>query len=261
MSSYNLVLIDYKFSQQIRIYNNPIKKQDDLKNSEHEKGKVEDNIDQIDISNNDIKDKEHSKYVSENRTKQKIYSIARSNSWDWFITLTFDQKEFDNSNYDLVVEYVGKWIDRVKHTYCKGLKYLLIPELHADGKHWHIHGLFADIGSLNMVDSGIKHHGMNVYNMIDWPYGFSTATRVQDCKRVSSYVTKYITKQSSERIANRKKYWSSRNLEKPTRTEMNLTADEIEQIILDNDYRITHMTTQECPPANRKIRYIELKKE
>ena len=43
-----------------------------------------------------------------NRAKNKIYRIARSNNWDWFITLTFDRTKTDASDYDTVINKLQK---------------------------------------------------------------------------------------------------------------------------------------------------------
>ena len=92
MSAYNVRLYDYKHSQQLRIYTKAVNQQ-----SEDDK--------KADIKNNDKDEKEkeeqeqtepdyeRSYKVSTNRTKQKIYEITRANTWDWFITLTFDRNK------------------------------------------------------------------------------------------------------------------------------------------------------------------------
>lgn len=46
-------------------------------------------------------DIEHSQRVSMNRTIQKIYEIARSNRWEYFITLTFDPQKHNSKKLRL----------------------------------------------------------------------------------------------------------------------------------------------------------------
>ena len=140
------------------------------------------------------KQREHVIQSSMNRTVQKIYEISRANIWDYFLTLTFDRNKLDSSNYNLLCDKVSKWLNNLRSRYAPDLKYLIVPELHKDGKHYHFHGLLANIGNITLKYSGIKKNGHTIYNLSNWKYGFSTVTKVIDSNKVSSYITKYITK-------------------------------------------------------------------
>lgn len=164
---------------------------------------------------------------SQNRTKNKIYEIARSNTWEYMITFTFNKKYVDRYDYDDISKKIGKWIDLIKHTVCKDLKYLIVPELHKDGAY-HFHGLLGNTDGLTFVNSGkIQRNGLGkpvlddegnpiiIYNLIDYKLGFSTASRIRNNARATAYITKYITKELSSVTEGKKKYWRSYNLDKP----------------------------------------------
>lgn len=260
MSAYNVRLYDYKHSQQLRIYTKAVNQQ-----SEDDK--------KADIKNNDKDEKEkeeqeqtepdyeRSYKVSTNRTKQKIYEITRANTWDWFITLTFDRNKIDSSNYDLLLEKVRKWFNNVKLRKAPNMKYIIIPELHKDGIHYHFHGLLADCSQLTFVDSGIVQNGKVVYNISDFKYGFTTATKVEDTRKVSSYISKYITKDLEIHIKGKRRFLASKNCEKVNIIDYHMTEEEIETLMDSIALDITHMKTQDIPDAHQRIKYIELKKE
>ena len=124
--------------------------------------------------------------ISSNRSKKAIYDIARSNKWDYFITLTFDRKKIDSTDYDLIIKKVGKWLNNLRRVN-ENLKYILVPEFHADGCHYHFHGLLANCDNIDFVDSGVKTDNNEIiFNIKNYRMGFSYATKVIDTKRVSS---------------------------------------------------------------------------
>ena len=200
---------------------------------------------------------------SGNRAKNKIYQLSRANDWEYFITLTFDKRYVDRYDYNDCVDKLKKWINKIKKTYAKDLKYIVVPELHKDGA-FHFHGLIADIGEMKMKNSGKKlKNGNIIYNIVGYNLGFTTATKVINSSASARYLSKYITKDLSMHIKNKKKYWASRNLNKPeisrvlltTLQQMCLKEDIVDfvqsykKVIKDEDYMIAEAT----------IEYIELK--
>lgn len=141
------------------------------------------------------------------------------------------------------------------------MKYIIIPELHKDGIHYHFHGLLADCSQLTFVDSGIVQNGKIVYNISDFKYGFTTATKVEDTRKVSSYISKYITKDLEIHIKGKRRFLASKNCEKVRVIDYHMTEEEIETLIDSISLDITHMKTQDIPEAHQRIKYIELKKE
>ena len=151
--------------------------------------------------------------ISQKRTINKVYDISRCNSWEWFITLTFNQKKLDRYNYDIVSKKLKSWLDRVRRT-SKDLKYIIVPELHKDGAY-HFHGLFSNC-EFEFVDSGIKdRNGNKVYNIPSYKLGFTTATKVKNTNAANKYIAKYLNKDLFKATSGKKRYWASRNVNLP----------------------------------------------
>lgn len=149
------------------------------------------------------------------RAKQNIYEIARNGSWDWFITLTLNPDQVNRYNYSECSKKVSKWLNHLRRK-CPDLRYIIVPEQHKDGAY-HFYGLFSNIENLEIVDSNHKDYktGDIIYNLESYKFGWSTMTRVKDNAAVVRYLTKYITKDLIASIRGKKKYWASRNIERP----------------------------------------------
>ena len=187
----------------------------------------------------------HVDAVSLSRTKRKIYDLARSNIWDWFVTFTFDSKKVDRYDYDSCVSKLSKWFNNLKRS-SPGLAYLVVPERHKDGA-WHFHGLFSGLDEDEVVWSGryvvkrVRGAGRSrfiktsekIYQIGRYKLGWMTATRVRHKDRVTSYITKYVTKDMLDGLYGRKRYWSSRNLLVPSEEVFDL--DEVDRFILGSD--------------------------
>lgn len=175
--------------------------------------------------------KEHSLYSSLNRTRSALYMYARQCNWEYFITFTYSPDKIE-SRYDfsLCMKKAHKWIDNCKQRKAKDLLYLLVPEQHEDGA-WHLHGLLANTTGLTFVDSGKKHKGQIVYNLVDWTLGFSTATKVTDTYKVSAYITKYITKDLCSVTSGKQRYFVSKTIPKPKTYTALIDSDNIDNFI------------------------------
>lgn len=200
---------------------------------------------------------EHSKNVSLSATKNRIYNIARSNVWEWFITLTFDRNKVESSDYDIVIYKLHKFLSNLQQRKCPDMKYLIVPELHKDGEHYHFHGLISNVDNLRFCFSGHFDEENNpVYNILDWSYGFTTATRIQDSQRASSYITKYVTKDTDQKLKHKKRYMCSRNVDRVVPDY--LIVDEEEFLgIYGKD--ITYAKNVKVPVAYQSINYYEIK--
>lgn len=203
-------------------------------------------------------DIEHSRNVSMNRTVQKIYEIARSNRWEYFITLTFDPQKHNSKNYDYITGIMHDWLKDLKKNYAPDLIYLIVPELHLDGQKYHFHGLFANCGNIPFVDSGHYINGELIYNIGAYKFGWSDATKVKDTFRVSSYITKYITKDLCSVTMGKKRYWCSKNCNRPVIQSYHMTQEEIDQIFEDCQNNIVFAKTEQLPFIGQNIKYIEM---
>lgn len=158
--------------------------------------------------------KERSKNESMKRAKTMAYNYVMSNTWDYFLTLTFNPELVDSFDYDECVKAMKTFLQYVKRR-CPEVKYILVAEQHKSGR-FHFHGLFSNINDLPMTDSGHKDKkGRVVFNIDGYKVGFSTATKIADSKAAGNYLTKYITKSLCAVTKGRKRYWHSLNLELP----------------------------------------------
>lgn len=200
----------------------------------------------------------HSLASSKGRTVQQMYEITRSNRWEYFLTLTFNRSIIDSSDYDLITQKVSKWLNNLRNRYASDLKYILVPELHKDGIHYHFHGLLSNIGDIKLVYSGIQKKGMKIYNLSNWKYGFSTVSKVQNNSKVASYITKYITKDLCTVTKNKKRYWCSKNCDKANVFSYNVSYEDIQKIIESNSHLLTHVSDVKVAECGLEVTYIEM---
>lgn len=198
--------------------------------------------------------------MSMNRSKQMIYGIARSNEWDYFLTLTFDRGLVDSSDYKLVATKAQKWLDNIRQRTSPNIRYLIVPELHSDGEHWHLHGLLAGCPELTLTDSGrCSGSGLPVYNLANWRYGFSTVTCVTDNHKVSAYISKYITKELADSTRNRQRYWASNNCTRPSELCEHdfITGTPLDDRIKQYASGASHISERSTATGIQRIVYIE----
>lgn len=186
-----------------------------------------------------------------NRSVQEIYKYSRQVEWEYFITLTFDESKVDRYDFSTCMKKANQWFNNQQKRVASDLKYLYVPELHKDGA-WHIHGLIADVGNMKIEDSGRVSIGgkayvrteknsqyPTIYNLSGWKNGWSTATVVSDTHRVSTYITKYITKELCEVTKGKRRYYRSRNISEPKETTFIVEGtpeekDEYIQMLVDS---------------------------
>lgn len=176
---------------------------------------------------------------SVSRTIQKIYEVARNETWEWFLTLTFSPDKVDRYNYNQCSKKLSYWLNNIRKR-CPDMKYLIVPEMHKDCA-WHFHGLLSNIDDLDIVSSGIyDSKGKKIYNLNAYKWGFSTLTAVNNNEAVTKYILKYITKEVSVTAKGKKKYWVSRNVERPCAVYSEVTEEEKcfmwQELLEDCDY-------------------------
>ena len=248
MEPYNVKIITYPdLTKQYRIYHNTIGTDDlSIPVRPHKKG--ERNPFDGKVCKEilvDIKDyKNHVDEVSIKRTKKKVYDYAKSNEWEWFVTFTFSPDKVNRYDYDECTKYLSKWFNNLKRS-SPALSYLVVPEQHKDGAY-HFHGLFSGMNEHQIVWTGkyvIKRvRGLRskfvrtkekIYKIGSYKLGWMTATRVREMEKVTSYITKYITKDMLNGLHGRKRYWCSRNLVLPL--EEVFTLDATDRFILSQE--------------------------
>lgn len=227
---YNVKVITYPdLSKQYRLYSSPIVTGADKTENGKERKKREIDCDPFHgLPVLELEDAERSASVSRKRSIDKIYSYCRCNTWDWFVTFTFAPGKVDRYNFDDCSQKLSKWLNHMRDRYCKGLKYIVVPEMHKDGAY-HFHGLFSDCEGLDIRDSGrkviqkYKRGNRTCFKATDTPIyivgryhlGWTTATAVRSNERVTRYITKYVTKDLVYAVKGKRRYWVSKNLDVP----------------------------------------------
>lgn len=280
---YNCKIYDYGSERQYRFYSKVYmkdestddKKCDDKLNKDNKKEDDKSNSNNTELNNEKSVDNDRSIISSLNRTMNKIYEYARANDWDYFVTLTFNSS-INRYDYDECSNCMKRFLNTTKKSN-PNMKYIIVPELHKDGAY-HFHGIFSDIPNVKKVDSGVYSFGRYtwkkekipdkllekcrlIYNMGRYNYGYSDIQEVEDSKKTANYICKYITKELVVATKNKKRYWTSRNLNKPVVTEMLLDSQNKEQIktLLNDRIIYQKQVTVDVGDYTNTIEYIDIK--
>lgn len=241
----------YKISKKDKEQMEMIFDEDDFKdNKQHDKAvKSDSKPDKQNLNDND----KFYQVRSQRRSKQSIYELVRANVWDYFATFTIAENRYD---YDSCKERLRQFLKDFKKRKTQ-MEYLVVPEQHKDGA-WHFHALLK--GELADFLSETWHKDR--YELVGYKLGKNEVEKVRDTCRVSSYITKYITKELGQTQKNKRRYFYSKGLNKPCVREMlinkeNPTID----FVLNNfpEMEITHVRTSEF--NGNKIEYIQLRKD
>lgn len=205
------------------------------------KNKKINKIDEINLSANDIVYRRNkSNKDSINRTINTVYDLARSNIWEYFVTLTFNPDKVNSYDYDVVTKKIKNWLDTIRRNNAD-VKYLGVPERHKSGRY-HFHFLFANV-NFNLVDSGkFTDKGLPIYNVGNYKWGFSTAIKIYDTVGISKYICKYITKDLCFNTKGKKRYWRSRNLKMPVVYTYDTEYDVVEVDL--REFEVIHSQTK-----------------
>ena len=141
------------------------------------------------------------------RARNKIFELSFCNDWDYFFTGTISPEKYDRTDLEKFVKDFTHFVRNQSTKYGDKIRYLIIPELHADGKSWHIHGLLSGVpaDSLRQYRVGDSMgkalaekvvSGDTVYSWLPYAkkFGFCDLEAVKSAEAVSKYVTKYISK-------------------------------------------------------------------
>lgn len=162
------------------------------------------------------------------RAKSRIFELAFCNPWDYFFTGTLNPNLQDRTDLELFHKQFTQWIRNYNRRYGTNIKFLLIPELHEDGKSWHIHGFLYGLSAehLKQFKVGDKmgkslaekvKNGDEVYNWTAYSkrFGFCDLEPIRNHEAVSKYITKYISKSLAHSVTelNAHLYYHSRVLQ------------------------------------------------
>lgn len=217
--------------------------------------------------------KKNIRFQNDKRDKQKIFDLARSNTWHWFGTFTFDGTKINRYDYEECYKKLSKWLMNVRNRKCKDLKYLCIPEQHKNGA-WHFHCLLANTEELTFIratnnNKDSKYYGLplcdnkgrEIYNIENFTIGFTNFSKVSDTRRVSMYIVKYITKSNCIKLEGRNRHLASRNLNKPTVRKSECTKEEIDEFLKSVEFRTKwkkEKTLAKGTLYENKVLYVEL---
>ncbi len=145
------------------------------------------------------------------RARSKIFELAYCNTWDFFVTLTINSEKYDRENLKKYHKDLTQFFRDYKKKYESKIDFILVPELHKDGKSWHMHGLIRGILP--------EHLQKNENGYLDWQhykdkFGFISIDKIKSHEAVSRYITKYITKDMKNNVSElgEHTYYRSRGL-------------------------------------------------
>lgn len=173
--------------------------------------------------------------VSRARARGAVRDIALCNPFTHFFTWTLDAKLIDRYNDDVVKKKLENTLRNLVRR--RSFRYVCVPERHKDGA-LHFHGLCI-LGNVRLERASTPsgrllstNHGQPIYNMKDWPWGFSTCIPIdENYLRTVNYLLKYISK-DGEKIFG-KWYLSARDLRKKPDIFL-LGGMEFDSFIADN---------------------------
>jgi len=169
------------------------------------------------------------------RTKSRIHELALCNPWELFVTLTINPNKYDRTDLKSYHKDLSQFLRNYSKKHGLNIKYLLIPELHDDNLSWHMHGFIMGLP--------FEHLQINNNGYLDWfaysdKFGYMSLDKIKHQEKASSYIQKYITKDSSKSVTtlNAKMYYCSlhlnrkKELKKGTLKNSNIPYDYV------NDY-------------------------
>lgn len=167
------------------------------------------------------------------RAKSKIFDYCLNNDFYYFVTLTVN-KNHDRENLDWLIRTTSQIIRDLRKKYKTEFKYILIPELHKDGKSWHVHGLFSKDLSNDLYINNNGYFSWKSYDKI----GFSSISIIKNYEACIKYIIKYIKKDFTSRCINERLYFCSHNLNKSKKINDFVFSNDIKFIDFDlrSDY-------------------------
>lgn len=153
------------------------------------------------------------------RAKNKVIEYALCNNFEYFVTFTINGDKFPRDDLKGYFSKFSQFIRNQRRLTGAEIKYLLIPELHKDGKSWHLHGLMSGLDfPLGTFDSSLHPEKLCNKGYFRWlqyerAFGFCSLCPIDSLSAVSRYITKYITKDLGESLSRGDHlYYASRGL-------------------------------------------------
>lgn len=171
-----------------------------------------------------ISDPEELKERSLRRAHVAVKDIFMSNDFDLFVTFTFRS---DRDQPERCRDKMLGWFKRQRKI-DKNFRYVVVPEFHKDGKSLHFHALIKGysgeiVRAINpKTNKPLVVKNRKIYDLPNYTLGHSQVKMIGDTEedRIKSgfYLLKYLKKDMPD-FQNKKRYWASRNLDKPKTIE------------------------------------------
>ena len=175
------------------------------------------------------------------RSRAKIFELASCNPWEYFFTGTLDPAKYDRADLKRFSKKLRQFISNQQKKLKTKIDYILIPELHTDGRSWHIHGLLRGLPSseLHKFKVGDTMGKYIAKKVCDGDSVFSwTAYANKNPEAACKYITKYITKELSTCVKelNAHLYYHSKGLNTSTVLKKGTFTLEIPEPDYCNEY-------------------------
>ena len=143
------------------------------------------------------------------RSTVSVKDIIVTNKWDYWCTFTFNPNKVNRYDFDKVSTKMHLWLKRQPD-----LKYIIVPEQHKDGA-FHFHALISNYtGSLKPTKKRTKH-GQSIFSA-NFGSGFHEFVKLDDNNlAIAQYMTKQYMTKNNLMLRGRKRYWTSKGLDKP----------------------------------------------
>lgn len=170
------------------------------------------------------------------RAKRVLCDIIDCNTWEWFVTFTFDPNNEKVKACDDVPQLCVKFLKSVRTKYkAKDIKWVLVPEPSENKKdnRLHVHGLLANVPEeairvwteadkdcpdyLRFLVKGRKR--VAEFPAYGKKYGFNWLFPVHDVRGLQVYMVKNMGFADSYRGKGQHLYYASRNVSRPAKTK------------------------------------------
>ena len=183
---------------------------------------------------------------------------------------------FYNVSSGDVVFYNGNWFKDTDYEYLLNKKNRSLYEeeliknvLNGTYKRrFHFHFLFNNFPISELTDSGERtSKGQVIYNLMNYKLGFTTCTMIESLGATQHYITKYISKDLISVSQGRKRYWASKNLQKPTEENFIIDTEEQQELkqelslMIKSDTRKKKIRIENDNFSNTIYKFVALKNE
>ena len=173
------------------------------------------------------------------RTKNSLIRLINANARMWcldglvaqpqFLTYTFQENVTDVSVANpIFTNYIKRLNYRIHRSTTSEIKYVVVPEFQKRGAV-HYHAVFFNLPMINAKKEFNTGEAASL-----WGQGFIKKKDINEIPNVGLYMTKYMTKEATDRrLVGKKKYFSSRGLIKPVVITHQHLAEEIGDFLGD----------------------------